>query len=97
MRAKVTEQKRSFWDRLFGTFQGEREPVVYGLTRNIETYDPLRIASHEFADLVGDVARARSWRDRLGFTFRGPGWAYARRAAISPAEPNSAADRSVLR
>jgi sterol desaturase/sphingolipid hydroxylase (fatty acid hydroxylase superfamily) len=66
------------WDRLFGTFQreDEHEPVVYGLTRNIDTCNPLRIATHEHGDILRDVARARTWRDRLGYVVRGPGWAY---------------------
>ena len=73
------------WDRLFGTFQREEEPVVYGLTRNIETFDPVRIAAHEYVDIVRDVARSTSWRDRLGFVLRSPGWAYARRAELDAA------------
>jgi sterol desaturase/sphingolipid hydroxylase (fatty acid hydroxylase superfamily) len=68
------------WDRLFGTFQREEEPVVYGLTKNIDTYNPLRIASHEFADIVRDVSRSTTWPDRLSFVLRGPGWAYRRHA-----------------
>ncbi|MEQ1786460.1 MAG: sterol desaturase family protein [Acidimicrobiales bacterium] len=68
------------WDRLFGTFQREEEPVVYGLTKNIDTYNPARIASHEFADIVRDVAHSTTWRDRLSFVLRGPGWAYRRHA-----------------
>ena len=48
------------WDRLFGTFQREEEPVVYGLTKNIHTYDPLRIATHEYRDIVRDVAGSTS-------------------------------------
>ena len=68
------------WDRLFGTFQREEEPVVYGLTKNIETYDPVRIAGHEYVDIIRDVSRSTTWRDRLGFVLRGPGWAYARHA-----------------
>jgi sterol desaturase/sphingolipid hydroxylase (fatty acid hydroxylase superfamily) len=68
------------WDRLFGTFQREDEPVVYGLTKNIETYDPVRIAGHEYVDILRDVAHSTTWRDRLGFVLRGPGWAYARHA-----------------
>jgi sterol desaturase/sphingolipid hydroxylase (fatty acid hydroxylase superfamily) len=69
------------WDRLFGTFQREldEDPVVYGLTTNIETFNPLRIATHEYADIVSDVARSRTWSDRLSYVLRGPGWAYARR------------------
>ena len=68
------------WDRLFGTFQREEEPVVYGLTKNIETYDPTRIASHEYVDIVRDVADSTNWRDRLSYVLRGPGWAYERHA-----------------
>jgi sterol desaturase/sphingolipid hydroxylase (fatty acid hydroxylase superfamily) len=71
------------WDRLFGTFQREldEDPVVYGLTKNIETFNPLRIASHEYADIVRDVAGSATWRDRLSFVLRGPGWAYERHPA----------------
>ena len=29
------------WDRLFGTFEEEDEPVVYGLTSNIDTFNPV--------------------------------------------------------
>ncbi len=75
------------WDRLFGTFAREEEPVRYGLTKNIETYNPLRIATHEHADILRDVAHAEDWSDRLGFVFRGPGWAYARHAERHEAQP----------
>ena len=68
------------WDRLFGTHEREdpAEPVVYGLTTNIATFNPARVASHEYAAMLGDVARATRWRDRLGHVARRPGW---RRAA----------------
>ncbi len=69
------------WDRLFGTFQREEEPVVYGLTKNIDTFSPVRIATHEYRDIVRDVAGASTWKDRLSFVLRGPGWAYSRHAA----------------
>ena len=69
------------WDRLFGTFQREEEPVVYGLTKNIGTYAPGRIASHEHRDIGRDIASSTSWRERLSFVLRGPGWAYERHAA----------------
>jgi sterol desaturase/sphingolipid hydroxylase (fatty acid hydroxylase superfamily) len=68
------------WDRLFGTFQREDEPVVYGLTKNIETYNPVRIATHEYADILRDVSHSTTWHDRLSFVLRGPGWAYKRHA-----------------
>ena len=62
------------WDRLFGTFEPEGERVRYGLTTNIETFNPVRVAFGEFAALWRDVRGARRWRDKLGYAFRGPGW-----------------------
>ncbi len=69
------------WDKLFGTFEEEDEPVVYGLTKNIDSYHPVTIATHEWVDIAADVASAGTWRDRWSYLLRGPGWAYARRAA----------------
>ncbi len=65
------------WDRLFGTFQREDEPVVYGLTKNIDTFNPVRIATHEHRAILGAVARSDSWAERLGHVVRGPGWSVA--------------------
>jgi sterol desaturase/sphingolipid hydroxylase (fatty acid hydroxylase superfamily) len=63
------------WDRLFRTFTAETERPVYGLTKNITTYNPLRVATHEYASIGHDLAAAHGWRERLGYLFRGPGWA----------------------
>jgi sterol desaturase/sphingolipid hydroxylase (fatty acid hydroxylase superfamily) len=62
------------WDRLFGTFQGETERPRYGLTQNLRTSKPHRVAFHEFAAIARDVRGAGSWRHRLGYLFRAPGW-----------------------
>lgn len=64
------------WDRLFGTFTPEldREPVRYGLVKNIETYNPLRIAFHEWIAIAQDVLHARSWSERWMYLFGPPGW-----------------------
>ncbi|MEW2425290.1 sterol desaturase family protein [Streptomyces nigra] len=63
------------WDRLFGTFQPEGERVVYGLTKNIGTYNPLRVAFHEYTATWHDIRTATRWRDRAGYAFGPPGWA----------------------
>ena len=72
------------WDRLFGTFEPEGERVVYGLTTNIETFNPVTIATHEWRDIAHDVAGASTWRERWSFLLRGPGWAYDRRSTGDP-------------
>jgi hypothetical protein len=74
------------WDKLFGTFEPERAKVVYGLTKNIKTFDPRKVMTHEHADMLRDVAGASSWRERLSFVLRGPGWAYARHAELATAD-----------
>lgn len=65
------------WDRLFGTFEPEDERPVYGLTKNIDSFNLARIATHEYADMLRDIARSTTWRERLSSVVRGPGWAKA--------------------
>lgn len=67
------------WDRLFGTFERERETVSYGLTKNVNTFNPLRVATHEHASMLRDVAQSQTWGERLAHVVRGPGWSDARR------------------
>lgn len=71
------------WDRLFGTFEPESERVVYGLTKNINSFNPVRIVVHEYVDMLRDVARSDNWADRLSFVLRGPGWAGRRRRELA--------------
>jgi hypothetical protein len=68
------------WDRLFGTFEREEERVSYGLTKNINTFYPLRDAGSEYTLSARDIAASDNWHDRLSFVVRGPGWAFARQA-----------------
>ncbi|GGN31645.1 sterol desaturase/sphingolipid hydroxylase (fatty acid hydroxylase superfamily) [Actinoplanes campanulatus] len=62
------------WDRLFGSFEPEGERVSYGLTTNLQTFNPLKVATHEYAAIWRDVRAATSWRHRAGFLFGRPGW-----------------------
>jgi len=69
------------WDRLFGTFEPEEAHVVYGLTTNIDTFNPARVGTHEYVDMAHDIASSNGWAERLSYVFRGPGWAIRARAA----------------
>jgi sterol desaturase/sphingolipid hydroxylase (fatty acid hydroxylase superfamily) len=62
------------WDKLFGTFEPELRRVKYGLTKNIHSYNPLRIAYHEMADIARDVRSATGVRQKFGHVFGRPGW-----------------------
>jgi hypothetical protein len=63
------------WDRLFGSFEPETEPCVYGTTVPLVGCDPLQAVSANYVDLWRKFRRARGWRDRLGVLFRAPSWA----------------------
>ncbi|MFI5954536.1 sterol desaturase family protein [Cryptosporangium sp. NPDC051539] len=63
------------WDRLFRTFEPEGVRVVYGLTKNVGTYNPVKVAFGEYAAIGRAVRAATCWRHRLGHLLRGPGWA----------------------
>jgi sterol desaturase/sphingolipid hydroxylase (fatty acid hydroxylase superfamily) len=67
------------WDKLFGTFTPEldREPPQFGLVKNLGTFNPLRIATHEYAGILYDVARrGLSWTERFFYAFAPPGWSH---------------------
>jgi sterol desaturase/sphingolipid hydroxylase (fatty acid hydroxylase superfamily) len=63
------------WDRLFGTWEPEGERVRYGLTTQLETFHPVRVAFGEYLALARDVAAARGVRTKAQVLMRGPGWA----------------------
>lgn len=65
------------WDKLFKTFQPElkEEKVVYGLTVNINTYNPIKIAFLEWVAMFKDVISGKkSFSSRLQYFFKPPGW-----------------------
>jgi sterol desaturase/sphingolipid hydroxylase (fatty acid hydroxylase superfamily) len=64
------------WDRLFGTFIPEdaAEKPRYGIVSNLGSFNPFRVALHEWAGIARDVSHAKSLRDAIGFVFGPPGW-----------------------
>jgi sterol desaturase/sphingolipid hydroxylase (fatty acid hydroxylase superfamily) len=65
------------WDRMFGSYAEETFRPTYGLTKNVDSFNPFRLQYHEYGNLIRDVRAARTWRERLGYTFGPPGWAPA--------------------
>ncbi len=72
------------WDRLFGTFEPESEPCVYGTKVPLVGWDPLRAVGGNYVDLFRKFGRARGWRDKVGVLFRSPSWSPAAWAATTP-------------
>ena len=64
------------WDRLFGTFALEDDRPTYGLTTNLNSHNPVRIAFHEWIAIGQDIRKAGSPRTALGYIFGPPGWSH---------------------
>ncbi len=64
------------WDKLFGTFQEELDdvPPVYGVTRPVRTWNPIKINFQHFWLLLKDAWRTQSWWDKLRIWFMPTGW-----------------------
>ena len=64
------------WDRFFGTFAKEEEKVVYGLTKNIHSYNPIKMVFHEWMAIINDVKKVKGFKNKLGYIFNPPGWSH---------------------
>ena len=67
------------WDRMFGTFVPEEktDPVRYGLVKDIGTFNPLRVATHEYVGILKDASQpGLSLGQRLRYMFAPPGWSH---------------------
>lgn len=67
------------WDRMFGTFVPEldSEKPDYGLVQNIGTFNPIRVAFHEWVSIWRDVTqRGLTLKHRLLYAIATPGWSH---------------------
>ncbi len=62
------------WDRLFGTFEPEVNPVIFGITKPPKSDRADEVILHEFRNLKEDVKNAPNWHAKLMYIFGPPGW-----------------------
>lgn len=75
------------WDRLFGSFQEETEPCVYGTRSPLNSWDPLWANAEVYGGLLQASRRADHWGDKLRVWFMPPGWQSAAMATADPKAP----------
>jgi alkylglycerol monooxygenase len=65
-----------FWDKWFGTFQEELRdtPPVYGITRPVRTWNPIRINFQHFWLMVKDAWRTKNWSEKFSLWFKPTGY-----------------------
>lgn len=64
------------WDRLFGTFKNEEERPHYGLTRNVNTFNPFSVAFSEWKHLYKKIVASRSVKEAFKYLIKPPGWSH---------------------
>ena len=62
------------WDRLFKSFEPEVAPPVYGITKPLRSWNPVRANLHVFGEIWTNARAARTWSDRFRSVFGHPGW-----------------------
>ncbi len=62
------------WDRMFGTFREEKNEVIYGITKPLNTWNPLRAQLDFWKDLFRDLSHTHTFSDKLKLIFLPPGW-----------------------
>ena len=60
------------WDRFFGTFEPENEPVKYGMVKNVNTFNPFKITLMGWQEIILDMKNSKSSREAMTHFFGPP-------------------------
>ena len=60
------------WDRMFGTFEPEREQVQFGLVNNVNTYNPVKITFMAWSSIWQDMKQSNGMNQILRAFFGPP-------------------------
>ena len=63
-------------DLLYRTFQQEQFKPKYGLTKNVHTFNPVRVAFHEWINIYHDLKKTHHLKHILHYLFNAPGWSH---------------------
>lgn len=78
------------WDRLFGSFEQERERPVYGILKPFGSWNSIWANFHYFGEILAKARRVPGWRAKLAVWFADPGWdpETGARETPPPVDPN---------
>ena len=60
------------WDRMFGTFEPEKEKVKFGLVNNVNTFNPTKITFMAWSSMIEDINNKQSLSEVLWIIFGPP-------------------------
>lgn len=62
------------WDKMFGTFQEEEERPTYGITKAVNSWNPIYVNFAHYIDLYKQAKQSKSLGDTTNMLLRHPGW-----------------------
>lgn len=62
------------WDRLFGTFKQEEERPTYGITKNLNSWNPVWANVSHYSDMWKEIRTIPKASDKVRYLFNKPGW-----------------------
>lgn len=62
------------WDKMFGTFKAEEERPIYGITKNLNSWNPVWANVAHYSDMIKEIGTIPKWADRIRYVFNKPGW-----------------------
>ena len=75
------------WDRMFGTFEPEQEEVVYGITKQSKSWNPIWVNFEYWVDLGRDLSKVHKWRNAILMLVKMPGWKPEELGGVSELKP----------
>ena len=68
------------WDRLFGTFEEEKEEVRYGIIKPLKGYNPLWANVHAWSEMFEVIKKRKTFADKLRCVFSSPNMEFKEKA-----------------
>ncbi|MDF3820242.1 sterol desaturase family protein [Leptospira sp. 96542] len=62
------------WDRMFKSFEWETDEPIYGLTKPVNSFNPITVNLHVYKEMWDHIKKSRSFRDIWMVVFGPPGW-----------------------
>lgn len=75
------------FDRWFGTFQAEDEEVVYGITKQTNSWNPVWVNFEYWIDLFKEAFRVHTIKNFILMMVKAPGWKPAELGGVEPLKP----------
>ena len=75
------------FDRWFGTFQAEDEEVVYGITKQTNSWNPVWVNFEYWIDLFNEAFKVHTIKNFILMMVKAPGWKPAELGGVEPLKP----------